>query len=141
MCIFWRSVALHFAKLCLPKPLPLLLGTGRTPRPQTRLRVPTQSVHPSKYPHRRPTTLICCPPKGFQKPWKGKVGKEKEIELPEEAYEKGAETPDGILVGTPGWYVVANISIWLCVSRHFHAKCVLSLSCLHPTYPLCCRRG
>ena len=33
------------------------------------------------------------PPKGFKKPWKGKFGKEKEIELPEEAYEKGAETP------------------------------------------------
>ena len=31
-----------------------------------------------------------------------------------------------MLVGPPGWYVVANISIWLRVSRHFHAKCVLS---------------
>ena len=60
MCVSWRSVALQFAKLCLPKPLPLLLGTGRTPRTQTRLQVPTQSAHPPKYPHRRPTTLICC---------------------------------------------------------------------------------
>ena len=74
MCISWRSVALHFAKLCLPKSLPLLLGTGRTPRPQTRLRVPTQSAHPSKYPHRRPTTLMCCPPKDFRSHGREKLG-------------------------------------------------------------------
>ena len=46
-----------------------------------------------------------------------------------------------ILVVPPGWYVVANISISLCVSHHFHAKCVLSLSYLHPTYSLRGRRG
>ena len=37
---------------------------------------------------------MCCPPKGFKKPWKGKIGKGgKEIDLPDEAYEKDAETP------------------------------------------------
>ena len=76
MCISWRSVALHFAKLCLPKPLPLLLGTGRTPRPQTRLRVPTQSAHLSEYPHRRPTTLMCCPPKDLRSHGREKLGRE-----------------------------------------------------------------
>ena len=76
MCNSWRSVALHFAKVCLPKPLPLLLGTGRTSRTQTRLRVPTQSAHPSKYPHRRPTTLMCCPPKDLRSHGRGKLGRE-----------------------------------------------------------------
>ena len=36
------SSSFRILQLCLSKPLPLLLGTGRTPRPQTRLRVPTQ---------------------------------------------------------------------------------------------------
>ena len=76
MCISWRSVALNFAKLCLPKPLPMLLGTGRTPRTQTRLRVPTQSAHPSKYPHRRPTTLMCCPPTDLRSHGREKLGRE-----------------------------------------------------------------
>ena len=76
MCISWRTVALNFAKLCLTKSLPLLLGTGRTPRTQTRLRVPTQSAHPCKYPHRRPTTLMCCPPKDFSSHGREKLGRE-----------------------------------------------------------------
>ena len=76
MCISWRSVAPNFAKLCLPKSLPLLLGTGRTPRTQTRLRVPTQSAHPSKYPHRRPTTLMCCPRRDLSSHGREKLGRE-----------------------------------------------------------------
>ena len=76
MCISGRSVALYFAKLCLPKPLPLLLGTGRTPRPETKLRVPMQSAHPSKYPHRHPTTLMCCPPKDLRSHGREKLGRE-----------------------------------------------------------------
>ena len=56
---------------------------------------------PGPHPISAPTHVPPSPPhdphmlplKGFKKPWKGKVGKEKEIELPEEAYEKDAETP------------------------------------------------
>ena len=73
---FLALCSFSFRKLCLPKPLPLLLGTGRTPRPQTRLRVPTQSAHPSKYPHRRPTTLMCCPPKDLGSHGREKLGRE-----------------------------------------------------------------
>ena len=76
MCISWRSVALDSAKLCLRKPLPLLLRTGRTPRPQTRLRVPTKSAHSSMYPHRRPTTLMCCPPKDSRSHGRKRLGRE-----------------------------------------------------------------
>ena len=76
MCVSRRSVALQFAKLCLPKPLPLLLGTGRTPRPKTRLRVPTQSAHPTQYPHHRPTTLISCPPVDTRLDGREKLGRE-----------------------------------------------------------------
>ena len=63
---FLALCSCSFRKLCLPKPLPLLLGTGRTPRPQTRLQVPSQSAHPSKYPNRCPTTLMCCPQKDLR---------------------------------------------------------------------------
>ena len=33
----------------------------KDPEAAHRLQVPTRSAHPPKYPHRRPTTLICCP--------------------------------------------------------------------------------
>ena len=46
---------------------------------------------PIQVPPSPPDDPHMLPPKGFKKPWKGKVGKEKEIKLPEEAYEKGAE--------------------------------------------------
>ena len=48
---------------------------------------------PIQVPPSPPHDPHMLPPKGFKKPWKGKVGKEKEIELPEEASEKGAEIP------------------------------------------------
>ena len=48
---------------------------------------------PIQVPPSPPHDPHMLPLKGFKKPWKGKVGKEKEIELPEEAYEKDAETP------------------------------------------------
>ena len=129
MCISWRSVALNFAKLCLPKSLPLLLGTGRTPRTQTRLWVPTQSAHQCKYPHRRPTTLMCCPPKGFQQPWKGKIGKVgKEVELPDEAYEEDAWTP------TKYWWSHPD-GMWLQIFRFRCAFHVISMQNACFPYP------
>ena len=97
---------------------------------------------PIQVPPSPPLDPHVLPPKGFQKPWKGKVGKGgKEIELPEEAYEKNAETPTEYWWAHPDGMWLQTFWIWLCVSRHFHAKCGLSLSYLHPTYFLCCRRG
>ena len=40
--------------------------------------------------------------------------------------QEGRGDSHGILVGPTGCYVVAKISIWLCVSCHSHAKCVFS---------------
>ena len=73
ICVSWGFVALRFSKLCHTKPLLLLLGTRRTPMIQTRLWIPIQSANPTQYPHRRPATLISCPPMdsvgdGRQKP-------------------------------------------------------------------------
>ena len=49
---------------------------------------------PIQVPPSPPHDPHVLPPKGFKKPWKGKIGKGgKEIELPDEAYEKDAETP------------------------------------------------
>ena len=47
-----RSAALQFSKKCRAKPPPLLSGSGRTDRMQTRLRFSTHAAHPTKYPHR-----------------------------------------------------------------------------------------
>ena len=48
---------------------------------------------PTKVPPSPPHDPHMLPPGGFKAPWKGKVGSEPEIELPEEAYNKDADTP------------------------------------------------
>ena len=48
---------------------------------------------PTHVPPSPPHDPHMLPPRGFKKPWKGKVGREPKIELPEEAYKKDAETP------------------------------------------------
>ena len=124
-CISWRSVALHFAKLCLPKPLPLLLGTGRTPRPQTRLRVPTQSAHPPMYPHRRPTTLIWCPPKDLRSHGREKLGRRRKSSCRRRRTRRMRRLPRNIggltrmVCGCKQFDLVAHFTSFSCKMRAF----------------------
>ena len=77
------------------------------------------------------------PPKGFKKPWKGKIGKGgKEIELPDEAYEKDAETP------TEYWWSHPD-GMWLQTFRFrcaFHVIFMQNACLPYPTFilPILC---
>ena len=77
------------------------------------------------------------PPKGFKKPWKGKIGKGgKEIELPYRAYEKDAETP------TEYWWAHPD-GMWLQTFRFgcaFHVIFVQNACFPYPTsiLPILC---
>ena len=134
MCVSWRSVALQFAKLCLQKPLPLLLGTGRTPRPKTRLPVPTQSAHPSEYPHRRPTTLICCPPVDLRFHGREKLGGSRKSSCRRRRTSRTRRLPRNIggpirmVCGCKYFDLVVHFTSFSCKMRAY--PCILPIHCV-----------
>ena len=84
---------------------------------------------PIQVPPSPPHDPHMLPPKGFKKPWKGKVGKGgMEIELPKEVYEKGAETP------TEYWWAHPD-GMWLQTFRFGCAFHVIFMQNACFTYP------